>query len=437
MPRRRIRRTDGPQRNWKMWAAARKPGMAGRTVWGSTPGGGGQGAVARGRSGQNAKVRIEHITLHAEASQTIASGGAAIAWDRIAAAPTEIRGFRSCAEEIADTGQVVAIPIDVAGFAIVGLRLPLTARVTATCTIELIRDGVTSTIVEAVGTGKIVKGAKAFWARPRDRVKVTITSATGVTLSAAGSTPLIEIEVWEHADVTSRLTGYREVVLADTPLAYWKLDEASGTVAHDASGNDNHGTYTNSPTLGVTGLMLDGVGATAVRFSRASAETVSIGDLSDFEFGGTAPFTVEAWVSLTTGPGSGEFYTVVQKYQPGGSPTRGWEMLAINGPQFSFQRRQDGATSHIVTSGAVTIGTTYHVVVTYDGTTLTMYLNGAVVDTDATAVSLSTGSDPLVIAGQDIDGDFMNGTIDEVSIYDRALTADEIGEHYAVGTKAA
>lgn len=436
MPRDRIRPSNPDQRRDNETRILGNPGRGGRAKIG---GAGSQATVQASQpatAGGGRGTHIEHVTLLATASQTIADGGAALGFDRIAGTPTEVHGFAKLLEQLA-TGQVFAIPIDVAGFAIVGLRLPLTARVTATCTIELIRDGVTSTIVEAVGTGKIAKGAKAFWARPGDRVKVTITSATGVTLSAAGSTPLIEIEVWEHADVTSRLTGYREVVLADTPLAYWKLDEASGTVAHDASGNDNHGTYTNSPTLGVTGLMLDGVGATAVQFSRASAETVSIGDLSDFEFGGTAPFTVEAWVSLTTGPGSGEFYTVVQKYQPGGSPTRGWEMLAINGPQFSFQRRQDGATSHIVTSGAVTIGTTYHVVVTYDGTTLTMYLNGAVVDTDATAVSLSTGSDPLVIAGQDIDGDFMNGTIDEVSIYDRALTADEIGEHYAVGTKAA
>lgn len=59
--------------------------------------------------------RIEHVTLHAEASQTIASGGAGVSWDRIASAPTEIRGFASLVDELADTGAVVAIPIDVTG----------------------------------------------------------------------------------------------------------------------------------------------------------------------------------------------------------------------------------------------------------------------------------------------------------------------------------
>src|SRR5690349_13621690 len=63
---------------------------------------------------------------------------------------------------------------------------------------------------------------------------------------------------------------YQQVVLADSPLAYWRFGESAGTVADDISaGGGANADYTNGPTLGVAGL-LGGDTDTAVAFSRAA-----------------------------------------------------------------------------------------------------------------------------------------------------------------------
>ena len=64
-------------------------------------------------------------------------------------------------------------------------------------------------------------------------------------------------------------TGYSQTVLADSPRAYWRLGEASGTSAADASGNGRTGSYVASPTLGVPGA-LTGDSNTAVGFNGSS-----------------------------------------------------------------------------------------------------------------------------------------------------------------------
>ncbi len=75
--------------------------------------------------------------------------------------------------------------------------------------------------------------------------------------------------------VTITVTGraaapsYSASVLADSPLAYWRLGEASGTTAADASGNGRTGSYLNTPTLGAAGALA----GTRTRRSASTAPT--------------------------------------------------------------------------------------------------------------------------------------------------------------------
>src|SRR6185437_14186681 len=68
----------------------------------------------------------------------------------------------------------------------------------------------------------------------------------------------------------SRHNSYSATVLADTPLVYCRMDDASGTVCTDSSGNNFGLAYNNSPTLGVAGL-LTGDSDTCVTFASASS----------------------------------------------------------------------------------------------------------------------------------------------------------------------
>ena len=67
---------------------------------------------------------------------------------------------------------------------------------------------------------------------------------------------------------------YRAAVLADSPLAYWRLGETSGTVAHDETGNGHDGTYVGGVTLGQPGA-LTGDANTAVSSTAPPARSTS------------------------------------------------------------------------------------------------------------------------------------------------------------------
>jgi hypothetical protein len=88
---------------------------------------------------------------------------------------------------------------------------------------------------------------------------------------------------------------YSSEVLADSPLCFLRLGEASGTTAADSSGNSHAGTYAASPTLGATGLIA-GDSDTAVTFN-GSSQYVSIDNSSGWADG--TSFTAEIWVKAS------------------------------------------------------------------------------------------------------------------------------------------
>src|SRR5689334_12045038 len=83
---------------------------------------------------------------------------------------------------------------------------------------------------------------------------------------------------------------YRNAVLADNPVAYWELDEVSGTTAADSAGTPQNGTYQNC-TLGQPSAFPN-LG-TSVQFN-GSTSRVQAAANSVFELG-TGDFTVETW----------------------------------------------------------------------------------------------------------------------------------------------
>ena len=74
----------------------------------------------------------------------------------------------------------------------------------------------------------------------------------------------------------------------------------------------------------------------------------------------------------------------------------------------------------------VPLNTWTHLTNTYDGTTLRLYVNGTEVINQAVTGSMPVSASPLRIDGDSVWGEYLNGLIDEVRIYNRALTAAEI-----------
>jgi Concanavalin A-like lectin/glucanases superfamily len=72
------------------------------------------------------------------------------------------------------------------------------------------------------------------------------------------------------------------------------------------------------------------------------------------------------------------------------------------------------------------LNTWTHIATTYDGTSQRLYINGVLVATKAQTGTIAAGNQPLRIGGNNVSGEFFQGLIDEVRVYNRALSAAEI-----------
>jgi hypothetical protein len=225
---------------------------------------------------------------------------------------------------------------------------------------------------------------------------------------------------------TATPTGYRGAVLADTPVSYWRLGEASGTAAADERGA-NPGTYVNSPTLGVASLLSSDTANKAVTFDGTN-DQVKVADSASLRF--TGPFSLEAWIKPTSLPAAGSFASIMTKAES--------YTLQFNGPRLEFTIIQNGIRKRLqAPSGAVSTGQIYHVVGTYDGNTQRLYLNGKEVASTPLTGGASSSANALYLGSWGGSGEFFKGTIDEAAVYGSALSATQVSAHYAAATSTA
>ena len=230
-------------------------------------------------------------------------------------------------------------------------------------------------------------------------------------------------------------SSYRDTVLADQPIAYWRLGETSGTVAADQRGQ-RPGSYAGAPTLGATGASPRDTDR-ATTFNGVN-EYVSVPDAGSFTplVGTAGKLSLEAWVKVNALPGAGPG-TIVSKAAAGAyehslrvHPNGSVEMVlwAPNGDTY-----QAAATP----AGAVAAGQWVHLVATCENrVACRVYVNG-VQRGSATGgwgtTGPANGTAPLNI-GRRADGtQYLNATIDEVAIYSGALSPTRVQAHYNAG----
>jgi hypothetical protein len=231
------------------------------------------------------------------------------------------------------------------------------------------------------------------------------------------------------SDVGVTATGYAAQVLEDDPVAYWRFDETSGTTAADSSGHGNDATYQGGVTLGVPGAIA-GDPDTAASFDGISG-FVTAGDR--FSFVGQAPFSIEAWVTAEAGA---TYAGVASRNDDvGGPPSEGYILfVAPTDGTFGFQRLDGSNVSTAVSMAGVSASSATHVVGTFDGLELVVYIDGE-------PQGMQTASFPIAgaladfVVGAEAGGsaNYFAGTLDEVAVYDHALSADRVGKHYLAG----
>jgi hypothetical protein len=199
-------------------------------------------------------------------------------------------------------------------------------------------------------------------------------------------------------------------------IAWWKFDEGSGTIATDSVG-DNNGTIIGATwTTGQVGgaLSFDGVD-----------DYVDVGDPADgsLDFG-TENFSISAWVKQSD---LGTFGGVFSKTSVTNGLGYGLHIEDEN--RFYFRTGIAGWDKTAVTSNtSISTDTWYHVVGVREDTTLKIYVNGSL-DNSTTGTLRDVDNTVSAVIGRfygNFDGHYHNGTIDDVRIYDGALSAEEI-----------
>lgn len=227
-----------------------------------------------------------------------------------------------------------------------------------------------------------------------------------------------------YADVTQSLHG--QAGSGGTTLGllrYYRLDEASGTTAYDASSNVANGTISaTGVTLGTTGL-LTGDTDTAATFASASSGKVTVPTTS-------LPTGNAAWSlhCLYTTPAS---FSAPMSLQSFGA------QLTKQGPQLYIDATGHaicGTVSADTTGFALSASTTYRIGGTWDGTTLTIYVNGVARFT-ATPGTLSVPSGGNAFIGcTPSSTNFANGVIDEATFWSGCLTATQMASFNTAAT---
>lgn len=212
--------------------------------------------------------------------------------------------------------------------------------------------------------------------------------------------------------------GYAATVLADSPLAYWRMSEASGTVAADSSGNNRN-------------LSLADTGRGAASLIPGDPDpswTVGAGGatLPRADWMAPAAWTAEALIH----PTANSSYRGIITFDSTGGTGRGWNFYMFGGRLHIYQWNP-----RVELSGAtlLALNTTHHVALTYDGTTARIYLNG--IQDGSWAVNLIPNANPVgLVVGASYAGTptrtlEFGGRIDEPAFYGSALPAARILAH--------
>ena len=239
------------------------------------------------------------------------------------------------------------------------------------------------------------------------------------------------VDHWVASGRTSPLTprpadAYGAAVQDLEPDLYWRLGEASGTAAADSSFNATPGVYRSGVTLGTPGALV-GVTDTAATFSGASTGLL----FSSRQVSNPRIYSTELWFSTTT--------------------TAGGKLIGFGNVQSSLSSSYDRhvymetdgrLTFGVNAGGQVTVsspqayndGQWHHLVAAQSAEGMRLYVDGALVGSNPQAGAQNYAG-YWRVGGDRTWGPqpYFAGTIDEVAVYSRALTAEQVAIHNELG----
>lgn len=229
-----------------------------------------------------------------------------------------------------------------------------------------------------------------------------------------------------QAKVTVTGDDFPAVVLDDGPVGYWRLGETAGAATVNDEIGTADGTVVSGTTLGATGLLATSAN-TAASFDGAQGKIT----FPSPGFVTGVPFTIEFWFK-PTGVGSVGSTTY-------GAPI-GWSNATQPSRRILYNNStggfliQAGGADLTAPAGTAPLNGTYHAVYTWDLLEQKLYVNGVLAGSNATAnVSFINAWFAGAYLSTSTNYSF-KGTVDEVAIYAKALTQNQVQQHYASGS---
>lgn len=202
-------------------------------------------------------------------------------------------------------------------------------------------------------------------------------------------------------------------------VAYWALDESTGSTAMDLTGNGHKGTL-----MGETAWSQGIQDSASVEFHGTgnAVSHIEVNDQADLDFSSAQSFSIVAWAHVASLPNHWAGVVVKSREQPSG-----WYGIYIN-PNNQWTFRGSDETKNI-SGGLVRPDTWQQIVAVQDGAagTRALYVDG-VQATKVKTTQDGSGTGPLWIGQGNADVEGFAGSIDEVRIYNRALSARDIQE---------
>src|SRR5579864_2195660 len=265
-------------------------------------------------------------------------------------------------------------------------------------------SGTTATVSRAVGPSATSATLTGLMGGAPYTIKVSLSNAfSSFSATSSSVTP------------TGTTSTYASTVQTSTPapVFYYRLSDTGTTIAADSSGNGQTANYVGTPTLGAGGALANDSDASAtfgsgyVSYSGANIPT------------GNTSRSVELWVKTT----STAWNQQLVGWGDGNNFGTMFDIRYNGGSQIAINVFASHTNPYINLPYSLSNGSWHQVVVTFDGSTLTVYVDGnragsftyGGLSTDKTVVTIGNG---------------FQGSLDEVAVYSGLLTAAQINAHF-------
>jgi hypothetical protein len=199
-----------------------------------------------------------------------------------------------------------------------------------------------------------------------------------------------------------------------------KSYSGSGTTWTDRSGNGNNGTLINGPTF-------DSANGGGIEFDQTN-DYVMIPNSSSIQLTANQSFTISYFINLDSITGGNAFMASVMKGTFGSSYGH---LLGTNNKYLLVYTDSDSGVEQYVYNLLDDYENKWlQITQTYDGDRIYVYQNGGFYAQSGTGVQLTTNTNPLYLGSNGGSNYFLDGTMANVYLYNRALTSSEVAQNY-------